>query len=148
MDLIDIFKRLEKKEDFEYGIAQSDEQINGLEQKLGVKFPIAYRKFLESYGYVSFFGGAIYGPSDNPYYDLLRKNKLARQEQLPSDYQHLPKDAFVIESYPGGGYFMLFSDDSPRKGQVSLFIDETSYGEAQNWDSFEEFLFKGYCSGG
>ena len=48
--------------------------------------------------------------------------------------------------YGGGGYYMLFSDDSFRKGQVGLFLDETFYEEAQTWDSLEAFFEDYFCS--
>lgn len=146
MDLIDMLKKLKLKKDFECGESQNENHIQNLEIKLNLKFPESYRQFLKIYGYVAFFGGHIFGPSKDRYYDLVTRNKEAHIENLPKDFQSLPEDALVISYYPGGGYYMLFSQDSLRKGQVGLFIDEMLYNEVQTWDSFEEFLIKGYCS--
>lgn len=146
MDLIDLLKKLKCKQDFECGESQNENQIQNLENMLKLKFPESYKQFLRTFGFVSFFGGHIYGPSKNSYYDLVTRNREAREEILPEDFQSLPEDALIISYYPGGGYYVLFSEDSIRKGQVGLFIDEMLYSEVQTWDSFEDFLMDGYCS--
>lgn len=117
-----------------------------MEEQLNTKFPDSYKKFLKKYGYITWSEGDVYGISDDPYFDLLKKNKFARSEALPADFMPLPLDAFAIDKYAGGGYYMLFSADSPRAGQVGLFLSETAYHEEQTWDSFEAFLEDYYCS--
>lgn len=146
MDIINIFKNLEQKEEFECGLPQSESQIQDLETSLNVKFPEVYKEFLRRYGYMSWFGGGIYGQSHDQYFDLLRKNRLAREEKIPADFLSLPQDAFIFKEYGGGGYYMLFSADSPRSGQVGLFLNETAYREEQTWESFEAFLEDYYGS--
>ena len=74
MDLIDICKHLEKKENFKHGLPQTEEEIAYLEEQLKVKFPEPYKKLLRKYGYISFFGTVIYGPSKDSFYDLLIRN--------------------------------------------------------------------------
>ena len=143
---MNILKKLERKENFKCGDPQSEKQIQNLENQLNVKFSESYKQFLRMYGYASFSGGHIFGPSGDSYYDLIVRNKEAREEKLPEDFKSLPADAFAITYYPGGGYFILFGDNSPRKGQVGLFIDESFYQEVQSRDSFEQFLADGYCS--
>lgn len=146
MNLINIFKILEQKEDFQCGEPQDEKQIQELETKLNMKFQRSYKEFLKKYGYISWFGGGIYGLSNDPYFNLLRKNWLARTEKIPEDFLPLPKDAFIIKGYGGGGYYMLFSADSPRAGQVGLFLSENGYQEEQTWESFEAFLEDYYGS--
>lgn len=145
MELIDIYKCFEKKENFEHGQAQTEAQINVLEDKLKIKFPEAYKELLRKYGYISFFGTEIYGPSNDPYCDLLTRNKKARDQKLPKDFIPLPLDAFIFMQYGGGGYYMLFSEDSPRAGQVGLFLSETAYHEEQTWEGFKAFLEDYFC---
>ena len=146
MDLINIFKIIEKKEDFESGIPANGDQIDFFEKKLNVTFPDSYVQFLKQFGYATWSEGEIYGLSENPYYDLLMSNKEAREENVPNDFISLPRDAFIFKEYGGGGYYMLFGADSPRAGQVGLFLSETGYQEEQTWDSFEAFLEDYYCS--
>lgn len=146
MDLINIFKTLQKKDEFECGIPQNEEQIATLEKKLHIAFPQSYRWFLQHYGYAAWSEGVILGSSNFPYYDVITINEYARSEELPEDFISLPLDAFAIDRYPGGGYYMLFSADSSRAGQVGLFLSETGYHEEQTWDSFEAFLEDYYCS--
>lgn len=124
-DLISILEILKDKDEFECGEAQNEEQIASLEKKLHVIFPKSYRWILQQYGYIAWLEGVILGPSSNPCYDLITINQFARSEELPEDFVSLPLDAFVIDSYPGGGYYMVFSADSSRAGQVGLFLDET-----------------------
>ncbi|PWU04497.1 MAG: hypothetical protein C5B43_04485 [Verrucomicrobia bacterium] len=144
MTLTDIFKKLKQKENFTFGEPQNDQQIRDLENELKVVFPESYKEFLSKYGYASWFGGSIYGVSKNPYYDLLRKNKLMREEKVPLDFNPLPKDAFLIKDY-GDAYFLLYGMNSTRAGQVGMFLSESGYQEEQSWGSFEEFLEDYYC---
>lgn len=146
MELIDILKGFEKKENFECGWPQTDKQIHTLEDSLKIKFPEEYKELLKNYGYISFFGTEIFGPSNDPYCDLLTRNKTARERSIPKDFHSLPLNAFIFMQYGGGGYYMLFSADSPRAGQVGLFLSETGYREEQTWESFEAFLEDYYCS--
>jgi len=136
MDLIDVFNTIERKEDFEHGLPQSGKEIRDLEVALNVKFPESYKELLQKYGYISWLGGSIYGPSKDAYYDLLIRNKELREERLPEGFASPPKEAFLIKDY-GEAYIMLFSDNSPRAGQVGLFLSETGYQEEQTWESFE-----------
>ena len=145
MDFTNLLTKLTLKENFAHGLPQSEGQIHDLETKLNVQFPQSYKDFLRRYGYMSWLGGEIYGPSDDEYCDLLIRNKEAREINLPKDFFSLHKDAFVIKGYLGGGYYMIFSADSPRAGQVGLFLGETAYHEEQTWDSFEAFLKDYYC---
>lgn len=146
MDSISILQKLKLKKNFECGEPQNEAQIRTLEEALNVKFSASYKQFLKMYGYASFSGGHIFGPSKDPYYDLITRNKKIRAEKLPEDFLNLPEDAFAIDRYPGGGYFMLFGKDSSRAGEVGLFLSETAYQEEDTWDSFEQFLAEGYCS--
>lgn len=140
MDLINIVEILKNKDEFECGEGQNEEQIAMLETKLQVIFPKSYRWIVKQYGYMAWSDGIILGPSNISHYDLMTINEYARSEELPKDFAKLPSDAFVIDRYPGGGYYMLFSADSPRAGQVGLFLDETFNHEEQTWDSLEAFL--------
>lgn len=146
MDLINILKIIEQKEDFQCGNQQGEKQIEFFEESLNVKFPDSYKKFFKKYGYAAWSDGEIYGASSDLYYNLLEKNIYARNQNLPKDFIPLPIDAFIFDKYPGGGYYMLFSATSPRSGQVGLFLSETAYQEEQTWESFEAFLEDYYCS--
>lgn len=146
MDLIKILKKLELKEGFACGVPQSEEEIDNLENALNVRFPVEYKVFLRKYGYMSWLGDEIYGPSDDDYCDLLTRNKEARNLEFPKEFKSLPKDAFIFQEYPGGGYYMLFSQDSQRPGEVGLFLHEMYNNEEQTWKSFEAFLKDYYCS--
>jgi len=146
MDLIDILKKIEQKEGFQSGHAQDEEQIMFFESELNVKFPNSYKMIFKRYGYMAWDEGEIYGASTDVYYNLLEKNKFARQQKLPENFLVLPIDAFVFDKYSGGGYYMLFSADSPRAGQVGLFLSESGYHEEQTWESLEAFLEDYYCS--
>jgi len=146
INLIKILKNLELKENFISGVPQNEEEIRNLEKELHLKFPKGYKIFLQKYGYMSWLGGEIYGPSDDDYCDLITRNKEARNIEFPKEYKSLPRDAFIFQGYAGGGYFMLFSEDSRRAGEVGLFLHETYNNEEQTWNSFEAFLDDYYCS--
>lgn len=146
MDLIEILKKIEQKEDFQYEGSQNEEQIRFFESELNVKFPKSYKEMFKKYGYMAWNEGEIYGASNDLYYNVLEKNKFARQQKIPDNFLSLPRDAFIFDKYPGGGYYMLFSNDSPRAGQVGLFLSESGYQEEKTWDSFESFLEDYYCS--
>ena len=140
MEIIEILNEMKQLKDFEHGSAQNPEAILSLEQELGFKFPESYIKLISLYGYVSCFKGEVYGISEDLYFDVIKKNKMIREMNLPDDFCPLPKDAFIIEKYLGGGCYLLFDENSDRSGQVSLVLDETFYEEEESWPDLESFL--------
>lgn len=146
MDLINILKEMELKEGYVCGEPQSEKEIQNLEFKLNIKFPSEYRFFLQKYGYMSWFGGEIYGPSSDEYCDLLTRNNEVNEGKFPKDFRALPNDAFVFQGYLGGGYYMIFGENSDRAGEVGLFLHEIYNNEVQTWESFGAFLEDLYCS--
>ena len=59
--MADILKALSQKKYFHSLAGASEEQIDGAEKDLGVKFDLDYRKILCNYGTVSFDGHEIVG---------------------------------------------------------------------------------------
>ena len=140
MEIIEILEKATLLEDFERGSAQDTSSIVEIEKKLDLKLPESYVEILHRYGYISCIRGDIYGVSNDPYFDVVKKNIMIRNEILPDDFHSLPDDAFVIDKYMGGGYYMLFGKDSKRAGQVALFLDETYNMEDTAWPNLESFL--------
>ncbi len=144
MELAEIFNKLAEKEGFEHGEAQGDKSISEAEKALNISFPEEYKQFLRRFGYASWNGGRLYGISKNLRSNIVHKNKLIRETVFqPEEYRKLPEDAFLIEDY-GDAFFMLFGNDSNRKGQVGLYLSEKSSWEEKNWASFKVFLEE-YC---
>ncbi len=56
------------------------------------------------------------------------------------EYQSVPQHGLVINSYDGGGYYFLFSEESERAGEVGLFLTETYGQEESKFNTFTDFL--------
>lgn len=139
-NLVSTLDKFKEKEGFECHGKLNGESIHEMEKELGISFPEPYKIFLKKYGYVEWFGHTIYGYSeDEDYYTVECTNEL-RKDDIPSDFQRIPKHGCVLENYGGGGYYFLFSSESERSGQVALYLDELFGKEAQSWVTFEAFL--------
>lgn len=143
MELKEIFNRLAQKDGFECGEGQDEKSIQQLEEKMKIRFPDEYKAFLGDLGYALWNGGKIYGISKKLVADVVHRNQLVREGIKIGEFRKLPEDAFLIEDY-GDAFFMLFGNDSKRKGQVGLYLTERPDWEEKNWKSFKEFLEE-YC---
>lgn len=132
--------KLQAKKGFECYGPLSEEKIIEMEKKLEIYFPENYKEFLRRYGYVEWFGHAIYGYSEHEEYCTVLCTLELRESKVPDDFERISKEGCVLETYSGGGYYFLFSNDSARSGQVALFIDELFGREAKSWETFEAFL--------
>jgi hypothetical protein len=132
--------KFKEKEGFECFGKLNHESIHEMESELGVSFPEPYKIFLKKYGYVEWFGHTIYGYSEDEDYHTVECTIELRKDDIPSDFQRIPKHGCVLENYGGGGYYFLFSSESERSGQVALYLDELFGKEAQSWATFEAFL--------
>lgn len=139
-DLETTLKKFKKKKVFECHGPLSEESVNDMQESLGISFPEPYRVFLKKYGYFLWFGHAIYGYSEDEDYHTVVRTKELREEEIPDDFERIPREGCVLEDYGGGGYFFLFSKESARSGQVALFVDELYGGEADSWENFDAFV--------
>jgi hypothetical protein len=141
MAVTELFAKVREQENFTCRAeGASDREIESMEAKLGVVLPKPYVAFLREFGYAWWFGHAVFGISDDEEYDALTYTLEAREEELPEEFEPLPRDGVIVERYGGGGYYFLYADDSPRRGQVVLLLDETFWEPEATWNSFEEFL--------
>lgn len=141
MSLENTLNRFTIKEGFECNGPISGEVIRKMESDLGIEFPEPYCFFLSNYGYIEWFGHTIFGYSDDEdYHTVVRTLELREDDDIPDDFERIPSEGLVLEEYGGGGYYFLFSEESGRRGQVALFLDETYGKESQSWSSFEVFL--------
>jgi len=140
LDFENKLNKFQHKEAFECYGSLNDEKILLMQKDLGIQFSDSYIFFLKKYGYVEWFGHTILGYSDDEDYNTVSYTKELRNGDLPNDFVKIPDDGCVLESYGGGGHYFLFSQESSRKGQVVLFLDELFGKEAQAWESFEAFI--------
>lgn len=142
MDKETLMVELSKKKDYEdLGRGATDEEIRNVEGSLGVKLPKEYVDFLKRCGFVFWFGNSIFGvaPSDDD--SVVHWTLAARSEPLPKSFKPRPLDGVVVQRYGGGGYYFLFSADSPRAGEVVLLLDELYGNESTElWENFWLFL--------
>ncbi|WP_166115239.1 SMI1/KNR4 family protein [Pseudoalteromonas sp. Z9A5] len=123
-------------------------QIKDLEEKLKITLPEPYKFFLEQYGFCLWFGDVVFGlvplDEDNEDYkslDVIRATEYYHQRYDNKDeYQSVPEHGLVINSYDGGGYYFLFSEESERAGEVGLFLTETYGQEESKFKSFTDYL--------
>lgn len=118
------------------------DQIAQAEQRLGISFPVSFKRFLSVYGWGGPDGTEIYGLSeslpDDSYPNLIRKNMAARTED------GLPDDLLVFATSGDGGYYALTissaSDDAVR---VWYPGSDTSIDDLERSDeSFGEWLIR------
>ena len=140
MDLINILNRIIADKDCEYGKSLSNEDIQALELELGMNFADSYKLLLKRFGFISSGGITVFGVSEEPYNDIVKRNKKIRNHKLPEDFAPLPSDAYIISHYPGGGYYVQYAKGTLREGQIGLILDETFYEEDENWPDLESFL--------
>ncbi|WP_166113520.1 SMI1/KNR4 family protein [Pseudoalteromonas sp. Z9A5] len=129
-------------------------QIKGLEEKFKITLPESYKTFLEQYGFCLWFGDTVKGlvPLEDEYEgdedeedfkddDVIRATEYYHQQYDNEDeYQSVPEHGLVINSYDGGGYYFLFSEESERAGEVGLFLTETYGQEESKFESFTDYL--------
>ena len=129
-------------------------QIKNLEREFKITLPEPYKFFLEQYGFCFWFGDNVKGlvPLEDEYEgdedeedfiddDVIRATKYYRQRYDNKDeYQSVPEHGLVINSYDGGGYYFLFSEESERAGEVGLFLTETYGQEESKFNTFTDFL--------
>ncbi|GLS25731.1 SMI1/KNR4 family protein [Marinibactrum halimedae] len=139
-NLNEILDKFKGKEGFECSGQLSDESIHIMESELGISFPKQYKIFLKKYGYIEWFGHTIYGYAEDDDYHTVVCTMELREDDVPDNFERISNEGCVLESYGGGGYYFLYSDESERSGQVALFLDELFGKEAQSWSTFESFL--------
>ena len=124
------------------------EQIKDLEEKFKITLPESYEFFLEQYGFCLWFGDIVLGlvPMDEDYEDYESLDVIGATEYYhqrydnKDEYQSVPEHGLVINSYDGGGYYFLFSEESERAGEVGLFLTETYGQEESKFNTFTDFL--------
>lgn len=137
---LNLIEMLRTRDDFESNPNQSEDTINKYEKGIGLQFPDEYRKFLANYGYAAWFGGELFGISQDDYFDVLSRTDELRSLSLPDDFHPVDKGVFVVSEYPGGGYFLMYAKGSQREGQISLILNETFFQEEQSWGSLQDFI--------
>jgi hypothetical protein len=142
MDLTKLFEILRAKENFTCGLRGATEaDIQDVERRLAVKLPYSYITFLKTFSFAWWFGHSIYGISEDLEEDVIARTLKARSALLPPHFAKLPPNTIVIENYGGGGEYILYTQGSPRSGEVVLLLDETwRKQEEGKWRSFEDFL--------
>ena len=135
-----ILNKFKEKEGVEFYGALNDASIYEMESELKITFPESYKTFLKKYGYLEWFGHAIYGYSYDADYHTVMSTIELREDEVLIDFKSVSKNGCVLENYSGGGYYFLFSRESDRSGEVALFLDELFGNEAQSWATFEDFL--------
>lgn len=147
MAIGDLLERLPSLKKFRSGSPVAEATIVEIERQLGVRLPVDYVDLLRKFGFVRWFGHAVYGVHRNESekaagydFDVVTQTLRARNEQISPEYQALPIDGVVIERYDAGGWYLLFAAESPRAGQVALFDHEVNGTEVQSWESLENFL--------
>ncbi len=146
MNINECINKLLAKPEVEKGATQSDEMITQAEKSLGLLFPSSYRFFLSKLGYISWDDSEIFGISDESYFDVTHRTLSARRCELPDNFKAFPTSCLVLNEYAGGGYYLLFDENSDRVGEVSLILDETFYREEQTWGTFEEYIVDRYLT--
>ncbi|KZN34357.1 hypothetical protein N480_22400 [Pseudoalteromonas luteoviolacea S2607] len=139
-NLDNVLKSFSSKDGFRCHGELDSTLIASMESDLGIAFPEEYKKFLMQYGYIEWFGHTIYGYATDEDYHTVLCTKELREDELPHNFKRIPNEGCVLESYGGGGYYFLYSEESEKAGRVSLFLDELYGQEAHSWGSFGEFL--------
>lgn len=132
--------KLKNKENFECYGPLSEKYIKDMEMALNISFPEQYREFLSKCGYAVWFGGAIFGYSEDEDYHTVNWTIEIRENKLPANFTEAPLEGCVLESYAGGGYYFLFAQGSARTGEVVLYLDELFGKEVKSWPSFSDFI--------
>ncbi|MBH0055580.1 SMI1/KNR4 family protein [Pseudoalteromonas sp. SWXJZ94C] len=148
-EIINIMGQAQKLENFRCRRGGAPQvQIKSLEEKFKITLPESYKTFLEQYGFCLWCGDNVKGliplDEDYEYYeedDVIRASEYYRKRYDNKDeYQSVPQHGLVINSYDGGGYYFLFSQESERAGEVGLFLTETYGQEESKFNTFTDFL--------
>lgn len=70
-DVEAILYAFREKEGFESYGHVSNELIHDMESALNISFPVQYKSFLKKFGYIEWFGHAIFGYSNDEDYDTV-----------------------------------------------------------------------------
>jgi len=145
-EIDNLMKKAAKNKNFECRANGAPEhEINSLEGLIGALLPKDYKYFLSNYGFALWFGGTIPGliENDDAYDeedDVRETNAYYIAFYNDPEYQLVPENGLVINSYDGGGYYFLFSKESDRAGEVGLFLTETFGQEVSSFASFTDYL--------
>ena len=125
MEIDTLLDRLALAPEFEGGSPASPEQIAAIESALRVSLSPSYERFLTRFGFAIWDGNALFGVYElgNRFpksfdFDTCRQTTRARNESLPGGVMRIPDEGNVVKRYEGGGWYILFSADSARPGQV------------------------------
>jgi hypothetical protein len=147
MAIEDVLDRLTKLKRFKCGSPATGVEIAELERRLGIQLPVDYVKLLRKFGFVRWFGQAIFGihqieaeKAAGFDLDAVSQTPRARNEHTSLCFRELPAKLIAIKKYDAGGWYFMFGAESSRHGQVALFEHESSGKEAQPWASLEDFL--------
>ena len=143
-NLDEIIEKFKNKEGFECHGQLNEEIVDEMECKLEITFPEQYKAFLRKYGYIEWYGHAVFGYSTDEDYCTVESTIAYRDGGMPSEFERISQEGCILEYYGGGGYYFLFSNTSARAGQVALYIDESFGQEVRCWQTFEEFLIYMY----
>jgi hypothetical protein len=139
MAVTDLFDAMKRKKNFTCGRGATDEDVKKIETTLGVQLPHDYVLFLKTFGYVWWFGEAIYGLSEDSEYDVLDATLMARAEKLPNFFHRFPDRVLTLREY-NGGYIVLYSLDRDKGGGVGWLDSDELNSEVEYWKTFEEYL--------
>lgn len=149
MNRIDeILEELMTLEDADFGVSVSEEEIQLFEERLRIRLPQSYRKFLQRFGALTIGDKEVIGGITGEPYDILSlTEKHSGQHQMPSSLLILQNDdetpyCFDLNSgnsngeyevicyQPGKGYKKTAKDFSRWVEEFVLYV----YGEDVNAD--------------
>ena len=150
--LIERMRRLPEIDD--QGYALDDQKIREIENRLDIILPADFKILLRNFG--SFLSPHItficFHPefpdigivTDTEYNraELERAHKSTRRnrETLIRWAKRWPQKAIVVENCGNGSFYVLYSQDSNRPGQVAYLDHILEWREDETWPSFPAYL--------
>ena len=138
----------------EMGHAVTVEQLDDVERKLDLRLPQEFREFMMQVGHFSseyfYFFGMHPEYEDESIVELTLYNrallekekasKLRRRDELIEMLERWPQKAIVVNDGGDDSWYLLYSLDSDRPGEVMYLDGDMAWREDESWPSFTAYL--------
>ncbi len=125
----------------------SEAELSDLESELEIALPDEYKRFLEMYGFATWYGGSIFGvpPVESAdvrsfNYSVLDNTRHAKTTQLEIDFLEGVANRAIIGNDQAGGYYTIQSVNPPLTGEIEHYVHHNKWQVRRKWPSFVAFL--------
>jgi hypothetical protein len=116
-------------------------EVRAIEIALRTELPDTYRELVLEHGFVRWFGASIFGVDPDDEESTVVRTLEERANLGGSlSFARMPECGNIIAEIFGGGFCLLYGNNSDRAGQVAAHAPDDEYREVQYWRSVEDYF--------